>query len=201
MKGQAVSEVRTSDAERSWSDARLISACRAGNEEAWTALLDRYQNLIFSIPIKYGFSQADAADIFQAVCLDLLTALPDLRNPQALPKWLMQATAHKCWRVRQREERYARDSDAARRILDLPTPPQDLPETMLRELEREQGVREAIAGLPPRCRHMIELLFFEVPPRPYREIARALGVATGSIGLLRQRCLQRLRRALERAGL
>jgi RNA polymerase sigma factor (sigma-70 family) len=188
------------DTERRWSDARLITACRAGSENAWAALLDRYQNLIFSIPLKYGFSQPDAADIFQAVCLDLLTELPQLRNPQALPKWLMQTTARKCWRLRRREARYAHEDDAAQRALDLVASPEHLPEEMLRELEREQGIREAIAGLPPRCRQMIELLFFDVPPRRYSEVALALGVATGSIGLLRLRCLGRLRRALEAAG-
>jgi RNA polymerase sigma factor (sigma-70 family) len=187
-----------SDRERRWSDSRLVSACRNGNERAWAALIDKYKNLIFSIPIKYGFSQADAADIFQAVCLDLVTDLARLRNPKALPKWLMQATAHKCWRWRRQEDRYSRDEDAARQ---LPAPPQTMPEEILRALEREQGVRDAIGRLPPRCKRMIELLFFETPPRPYGEVAARLGVATGSIGFLRLRCLRRLRRELERAGL
>lgn len=190
-----------SDRERRWSDSRLVSACRNGNERAWAALIDKYKNLIFSIPIKYGFSQADAADIFQAVCLDLVTDLARLRNPKALPKWLMQATAHKCWRWRRQEDRYSRDEDAAREARQLPAPPETMPEEILRALEREQGVRDAIGRLPPRCKRMIELLFFETPPRPYSEVAARLGVATGSIGFLRLRCLRRLRRELERAGL
>ncbi len=40
-------------------------------------------------------------------------------------------------------------------------------------VEREQMVREAIGQLPARCREMIELLFFEQPPLPYTEVARA----------------------------
>ena len=38
----------------------------------------------------------DAADIFQSVCVDLLSDLPQLREPKALPKWLMQVCYHKC---------------------------------------------------------------------------------------------------------
>ena len=49
-----------------------------------------------------------------------------------------------------------------------------IPPDVLAELEREQMVREAIGHLPPRCREMIEVLFFEHPPMPYNEVARRL---------------------------
>ena len=71
---------------------------------------------------------------------------------------------------------------------------------MLAEIEREQMVREAIGQLPPRCREMIELLFFEQPPVPYNEVARRLKLATGSIGFIRGRCLKRLKKLLEEKG-
>src|SRR5258708_8549437 len=90
----------------SWSDERLVAACRKGDQQAWSALIDKYKNLIFSIPIKLGLYD-DAADIFQAVCLDLLTDLPRLREPRALPKWLMQTCYHKCLQSRRRTEKHA----------------------------------------------------------------------------------------------
>src|SRR6202051_1625219 len=77
------------------SDERLIDGCLKGNPEAWSALIDKYKNLIYSIPIKLGMYQ-DAADIFQSVCVDLLSELPRLREHRALPKWLMQTCYHKC---------------------------------------------------------------------------------------------------------
>jgi DNA-directed RNA polymerase specialized sigma24 family protein len=45
------------------------------------------------------------------------------------------------------------------------------------------------------------MLFFETPARPYQEVARELGIATGSIGFIRGRCLKKLRQALEQEGL
>jgi DNA-directed RNA polymerase specialized sigma24 family protein len=44
------------------------------------------------------------------------------------------------------------------------------------------------------------MLFFESPARPYQEIAGHLGLAAGSIGFIRGRCLTRLRRELEKKG-
>ena len=76
-----------------WSDTRLVRECIRGNEEAWGALIDKYKRLIFSIPMKYGaFRQRMRSDVFQNVCLDLLSELPKLREPKALPKWIMQVT-------------------------------------------------------------------------------------------------------------
>jgi hypothetical protein len=48
---------------------------------------------------------------------------------------------------------------------------------------------------------MIEMLFFETPPRPYVEVAAALGIAVGSIGFIRGRCLEQLRAVLQKSGL
>jgi DNA-directed RNA polymerase specialized sigma24 family protein len=75
-----------------------------------------------------------------------------------------------------------------------------IPPDMVAELEREQLVQDAIAQLPPRCREMIELLFFESPPLPYANVAQRLHLATGSIGFIRGRCLDRLKKILEAKG-
>src|SRR5438445_10813466 len=88
---------------KTWPDDRLVRACRKGDEDAWGALIDRYKNLIFSIPIKYGLSREDAADVFQSVCVDFLRELSRLREIKALPKWLIQISAHKCLQ-RKREQ-------------------------------------------------------------------------------------------------
>jgi DNA-directed RNA polymerase specialized sigma24 family protein len=44
------------------------------------------------------------------------------------------------------------------------------------------------------------MLFFESPARPYREAATRLGIATGSLGVIRGRYLARLKKRLEEAG-
>ena len=63
------------------SDAELQAACLKGDERAWDTLVNRYGALIYSIPLKYGFGEADAADVFQAVCITLLEKLGSIREP------------------------------------------------------------------------------------------------------------------------
>jgi RNA polymerase sigma factor (sigma-70 family) len=180
-----------------WSDTRLVRECIAGSEEAWSALIDKYKRLIYSIPFKYGLSPDQSADIFQAVCLELLSELAKLRDPKALPKWIMQVTAHKCLRQKRHGQRMETGHDAEE-AFDSVVPP--VAESMLREVQEEHSLRDAIAGMPPRCRQLVEMLFFEEPSRPYKEIAESLGIATGSIGFIRQRCLDRLRKRLSETG-
>jgi RNA polymerase sigma factor (sigma-70 family) len=187
---------RQTERQERWTDERLVRECLDGNQQAWSALLDKYKNLIFSIPVKTGLYE-EAADIFQAVCLDLLTDLPKLREPRALPKWLIQTCYHKCLRHRgYYEKRVVLDGETE----NLATDSSELPHELLVQLEREQAIRDVIVELPERCERMIRMLFFEDPPRPYQEIASELGLAAGSVGFIRGRCLDKLRKNLEKKG-
>jgi RNA polymerase sigma factor (sigma-70 family) len=180
------------------SDRELVHGCLRGRQDAWNFLVDKYKNLIFSIPIRYGFSREEAADIFQAVCLELIQELPKLREPKALPKWLMQVTAHKCFHAKRQTSRMVSQDDEGAEIPETSVPAQA--ELDIREVEEEQMLREAVAALPPRCRELIHMLFYEEPRRPYQQVASSLGLATGSIGLLRQKCLDQLKKRLDALG-
>jgi len=179
-------------------DHALVAACLSGDEQAWSELIDRYNRLIFSIPLKQGLSRDEAADIFQAVCLDLVAELPRLRDPQALPAWLIQTTLHKVSKWRRRNDRYVPDEGT--HTENAQAPEADMPDALILEVQHTQAVRDAVAALSERCQRMVHMLFFETPARPYKDVASALGVATGSIGFLRGRCLDRLRSALEEIG-
>jgi RNA polymerase sigma factor (sigma-70 family) len=190
---------RSSSAARTteWSDEQLVRGCLKGNEEAWFGLIDKYKNLIYSIPVKYRTPSDDANEIFQQVCFELLTALPHLREVKSLGAWLITITSHKCADWRRREQRYQpMDDNRADEIPAL----SKAPDTLLLEVEREQILREALPQIAPRCRVLIQMLFFDNPAVPYEQVAAGLGLARGSIGFIRMRCLRQLRRLLEQKG-
>jgi RNA polymerase sigma factor (sigma-70 family) len=181
-----------------WPDARLVRECIRGEEAAWAALLDKYKNLIFSIPLKQGLPRDAAGDVFQRVCMLLLAELPHLKKAEALPMWLIRVTSRETQRWRRNEQPYGAHAEACDMALAEDERP--LPEEILGQVGEEQVLRQAVMGLSPQCRDLVSMLFFEDPPRTYAEIAQALGVAGGSVAFLRARCLERLRRALEKAG-
>jgi RNA polymerase sigma factor (sigma-70 family) len=181
-----------------WSNSQLVEECLRGSQQAWHTLVDRSKNLIYSVPIRYGAPPQDAADIFQAVCIDLFKELSRLRDADALQGWLIRVATHKChhWRKQQNPRQNGWDpQEVEDRPCNDPAPPE-----LLATLEREQLVRDCIRELPPRCRRMVELLFFQYPPLPYTEVAQQLSLARGSIGFIRGRCLKRLKKLLEEKG-
>jgi RNA polymerase sigma factor (sigma-70 family) len=197
--GAAAAEAGAPARALSGSDAKLVAACLRGSEEAWASLIDKYKALVFSIPARQGIPRDAAADVFQRVCLLLLAELPHLRQAEALPMWLIRVTARECLRWRRQEHPYAGDQEAEVVLALVPDTAPPI-EDVLARAGAEQALREAVAALPPRCRRLVEMLFFEAAPRPYQQVAQSLGLAVGSIGFIRGRCLARLRRELERRG-
>lgn len=179
------------------SDEELVRACLAGDQTAWASLVEKYRKLVYSVPVKYRLTPEDAADIFQAVWTDLVAELPSLRSPAALRSWLMTVASHKCYHrkrsIQRREQQSGSDDIEA---LAMAASQQDF----VVELEREQMVRDALELVPGRCRRMVEMLFYEYPPLPYKDVAERLGLAEGSIGFIRGRCLQKLRARLQEMG-
>ena len=179
-----------------WKDDRLVRACLNGDERAWSALIQKYKNLIFSIPVKYGAGPEDAADIFQSVCMELFTELPRLRDPGAFRSWLITITAHQAFHWKRKTRRRGEEALSSKEEALVSAPSADL----IEQVEQEQVLREAVTRLSARCQRLIRLLFYTQPQMSYRDVAKTLGVATGSIGFIRGRCLTRLLKALEQAG-
>lgn len=183
--------------EASAEDEQLVYACLNGDEKAWKRLIDKYKRLIYSVPVKYGFNPDDAADIFQNVCVDLVTNLSKLRKIESIRSWLITVAAHKCFHHKKQQRNHveldAMEQEVAEEI--VPAAPQ-----IMQEIQEEQVVRDAIQRLSPRCAELVKMLFFEQPSLPYAEVAQRLGLATGSIGFIRGRCLNRLQKILGELG-
>ena len=182
-------------------DPALVEACLGGDSEAWEALVLKYQRLIYSIPIRAGFSPVDAADIFQSVCLKLFEKLSTLRNQQKIASWLITTTSRECWRVIERRRRETGpsiyDQDYEQDIVNRLASEEPLADQRRIAFERQQIVRGAIDALSERCRQLIKLLFYSTEEPSYADIARQIKVPLNSIGPTRARCLQKLKRILE----
>jgi RNA polymerase sigma factor (sigma-70 family) len=179
-------------------DEWLVQSCLQGDQRAWEELIDKYKRLIFSIPIKFGASPADAADVFQSVCIEILNSLPQLKNVHSLRSWLITVAIRQSYRWKKKQTNHveldAMEPEVAAGIAFT------APVETLAQLEQEQIVRDVVAKLPPRHRELVQMLFFEQPPLPYAEVATRLGLATGSIGFIRGRCLDKLRKSLLESG-
>ncbi|MBE2220401.1 MAG: sigma-70 family RNA polymerase sigma factor [Anaerolineae bacterium] len=173
-------------------DQTLINGCLQGEEQAWAALIERYSRLIYSIPIRFGFPQTIADEIFQETCLILLEGLHTLQNHDRLSSWLMTVSRRSCIRrIRQKPAVEMEDE------WETAVPANDPPlETNLIQLEQEHRIYQALATMPPPCQALLTALFLTEPAPSYEEIATQFDIPIGSIGPYRARCLKKLRLAL-----
>lgn len=182
-------------------DPELVRLCLKGRQDGWETLVKRYQRLIYSIPLKARLSHDDAADIFQSVCLKLYQKLDSLREHEKLSAWLITTTTRECWRVSNRNRREAPpavgDDGDPDELAEIPSIA-PLPDEQREELERQHTVRHALESISERCRELLTMLFYQKDDLSYADIARQMKMPIPSVGPTRARCLEKLKKLLDR---
>lgn len=171
--------------------AVLINAAARGDAGAWDALVDRYAGLVWSTARGFRLPESDVEDVSQTVWLRLVEQLGSLREPQALPGWLVTTTRRECLRV-VRLARRARPTDLAQELDLADDPDRTATDRDLLSTERAEALREAFRSLPAHCRALLNLLVTDPAPA-YAEVSARLEMPVGSIGPTRSRCLDKLR--------
>lgn len=182
------------------SVAALVTRARMGDQEAWSRLVERYAQLLWSICRRYRLSPQDAADVCQRVWTVLVEQLPSLREPAALPGWLVTTTRRECLRLLRAERQHVTLAAPIEAGLDPAASEEAAVDRELLAAEREAALLAAFAQLKERCRRLLALLVQD-PPVSYAEISARLQMKVGSIGPTRARCLEDLRRSPPLAAL
>lgn len=183
------------------TDKELLIACRHGDESAWTALIARYQRLVYAIPRRAGLNEDQAGEVFQEVFVTLFEKMHDINEPDRLHAWLVTTARRKTWRLLTRERALqttqSDDGHGTEEMLATVVDTAPLPDETLLRLEEQHRIRKALAGLDPRCRTLLAMLYYRPVPATYAEIAAAFQTSEGSIGPTRARCLKKLLQLLE----
>jgi RNA polymerase sigma factor (sigma-70 family) len=166
------------------SDAKLVAACRGGDEEAWGALVERFSRYVYAICVQaFRLPQHDAEDVFQEVFARVYERLDTLREDEAVRPWIAQLTRRLCIdRLRAGSREFTAETE------ELPDAPD---EDVLGKLEEAFDVHDALAGLPGHCQEILDRFFAR--DESYRTIGEALELPAGTIASRISRCLVKLR--------
>jgi RNA polymerase sigma factor (sigma-70 family) len=170
------------------TDSELVARCRAGDQQAWAELVDRFSRYVYAISVQaFRLSEADAEDVFQEVFARAYQHLDGLRDDAAVRPWLAQLTRRLCI---DRLRASARERPTADEELELAGS-----EETLTLLEEALTVHEALAEVPEHCREILDRFFAR--DESYKTIGDALDLPSGTIASRISRCLARLRELLE----
>ena len=186
------------------SDDHLLELCRQGRQDAWAALVRRYQRLVYTVPRRAGLPDEAAADVFQTTFSRLVEHLDRITDASRVRAWLVTTARRETLRHLEQAARVVSGDvpagDDGPTLLEALPDPGPAPEQLLADLEQHDRLRQAVDRLDPRSRQFVELLFLQDEPLPYSEIATRLGIAEGSIGPTRARALAKLRALLAPPG-
>ena len=175
----------------STDDETLIDAALRGDGRAWTILIEKYGQLVWSIGRSCGLSAADSDDLVQVVFGALVRRLEQIEQRDRLTGWIITTAKREAWRI----------SEKARR--ERPTASENLPESVDQAEDddemfaKRQAVREAMEGIGNRCRELLQELFGKSQVPSYEDVAARLGLSPNSVGPTRRRCLEDLLESLE----
>ena len=178
---------------RSLDDHSLVEACRAGQTEAFGALVQRYQERLYQTLLHVSGSSEDARDILQDTFLRAYEKLDQFQGDSSFYTWVyrigvnLALSGHR--RRRSRPSFRPTGDHGAGRYEEAADDSADADPTYpLERAEREQIVEAALRQLGPEHRAVVILKDFD--GRRYEEIAAILDVPIGTVRsrLHRARC-------------
>ena len=174
-------------------DRELVSRWQSGDPDAFEALVRRHQTRVFRLLLRMLGNREEAEDVAQETFLSLHRHGHRFRGESRFSTFVYRVAANAALnRRRTLGRRRARiEKLAARQAAgdDLPFAPRD-PEQSASQGELGVLVREALQVLSPHLR--MPLVLYDIEGLAYREIARILGVAEGTV----KSRIHRARRAL-----
>lgn len=171
----------------------LVAAALDGDSQAWNRLVEVLSATAWGTISAYGMGAHEREDIYQRVFLKLTAALPNIREPQALPKWIMRVAEHECYGEMRRKKRTT-SLEGAETMPD----PAIGPEESALALDESTLLGAALRRLDEQCRHLLLLRANRVS---MRQTAVQMGMAMGSIGPTYGRCKDKLARTPEMVSL
>jgi RNA polymerase sigma-70 factor (ECF subfamily) len=138
------------------TDDELVARARAGDREAFAALVERHYDFVFRVAWRWCGRRADAEDVAQEVCVRLGRAVAGFRGEGRFTTWLYQLTLNA---ARDHGRRIAREANkvAAYGVQALSAAAVVQPE----QDDPADALWEAVRQLPPKQCEAVLLVYGE----------------------------------------
>ena len=150
--------------------AALVAAAQNGNREAIAELLHLYGKMAYAVIGHMLFPRPDVDDVYQEACVQALTSIRSLREPERFGGWFKQIAIRKAVDCLRRTE-HAR--------LQADVPADSGLEKEVVEQDEHHSVRRAVLKLAPHYRDVVILYYWS--ECSYREISEALSIPQGTV--------------------
>jgi RNA polymerase sigma-70 factor (ECF subfamily) len=172
-------------------ETALIAELRAGSEEAFSWLIARYHQPIYSLLARTLYDRADAADLTQEVFVKIFRGVGNFHGESSLRTWiyriaLREASNQRRWWMRHKQQEIPieqqlteRNSGSSLRLKDTLVDSTESPFDMAVHSENRARVEAALKKVPEPFR--TTLILRDIEGFVYEEVAEMQGVNLGTV--------------------
>ena len=131
----------------------LLQLAATGDQAAWNDLVDRFDQMVWSVARSFRLDDATAKDVSQTVWLKLIENISKIEDPERLPGWLATTCRREAIRVSKLRDR----AIPTEFEYDVEDESASL-ETLLVEDEESRALLAAFRKLSEGCQQLLRLL-------------------------------------------
>lgn len=182
-------------------EQELVRLARAGDRNAFEALVTAYEGKIYRLAFRYLGNREDAEDASQEVFLRVFRFLEGFQEESSFSTWIYRIGINVCKDIFEQKHRRLEqpmeeggEEGEAREIPDS----RFAPEEAYSEKELQDVLNKAILALPTNAREI--LLLRDLNGLSYEEIGRVLSLERGTVKSRLARARESLRKKLLQNG-
>jgi RNA polymerase sigma factor (sigma-70 family) len=178
------------------TDIEIISQVLQGQQQAYAILVERYQNYVFTIVLRFVKSREDAEEVAQDIFIKAYRSLADFKGNSKFSTWLYTITTTTCitFLRKKRIDTHSLDNEKVFAVAD--NIDSGTSANQIEQKSRANMVNAAIQLLSPDDAQIITL--FYKGEQTLEEIAQILGKEPNAVKVQLHRARTRLKEKMQK---
>ena len=178
------------------TDKEVISRILLGEQALFALLVERYQNYVFTLVLRFTDSREDAEEISQDIFVKSYRSLADFRGESKFSTWLYTIVRTSCITFLRKKKLETTSIDNERTFLQLENQESGFNANTIEQKSRHAMVNEAIRLLGPDDAQVITL--FYQGEQSLEEIGRIMRLDPNTVKVKLHRARHRLKDKMEK---
>ncbi len=178
------------------SEEEIIKRVLKGDQSAYALLLEKYQNYVFTLVLRFTENREDAEEIAQDVFVKAYRSLADFRGDSKFSTWLFTITRTTCLSFLRKKKLDTQSLDNERTSLQVENRESSFNANLVEQKSRHAMLNQAIAMLSPDDAQVLNL--FYKGDQTLDEIGKIMRLDPNTVKVKLHRARQRLKDKMEK---
>jgi RNA polymerase sigma factor (sigma-70 family) len=177
-------------------DEEIISRILKGDQSAFALLVEKYQNYVFTLVLRFTENREDAEEIAQDVFVKAYRSLADFRGDSKFSTWLFTITRTTCLSFLRKKKLDIQTLDNERTSLHVENKESAFSANHIEQKSKHAMLHRAISMLSPDDAQVLNL--FYKGEQTLDEIGKIIRLDPNSVKVKIHRARQRLKEKMEK---